>query len=154
MNNTIGGRPKAPWHLWVIGIIALLWNSGGAYDYTMTQTRNEAYLRAAADNAGVPYETMMEYFTTFPAWADAFWAFGVWGAVAGSLLLLFRSRFALYGFVLSLIGLVGTSLWTFTTEMPAEMNSPFMWVFSAIIWIVTILLAYYSHRMTKAGVLR
>ncbi|BDI60509.1 hypothetical protein [Qipengyuania nanhaisediminis] len=154
MNNTIGGPPKAPWHLWVIGIVSLLWNGGGAYDYTMTQTRNEAYLRAAADNAGVSYDMMMGYFTGFPAWADAFWALGVWGAVAGSILLLLRSRFAFHGFVISLIGLAGTTLYTFTSDIPAEMKSPFMWIFSAVIVIVTILLAIYARRMTAAGVLR
>ena len=39
-------RNKAPWHLWVVGIVALLWSAGGAFDYVMTQTRNEEYLAA------------------------------------------------------------------------------------------------------------
>ena len=145
---------RTPWHLWAIGIVTLLWHGGGAYDYTMTQTRNMAYLEQAATNAGVPLQTMLDYYTTFPAWADAFWAFGVWGAVAGSILLLIRSRFAFHAFVLSIIGLVGTTFYTMSAEMPAELNSPFMWIFSAIIWIITIALAVYARRMTAAGVLR
>ena len=51
---------KTPWHLWVIGIVATLWNAGGAYDYTMTQTRNMDYLTTGAENAGVPVETLVE----------------------------------------------------------------------------------------------
>jgi hypothetical protein len=35
-----------PWHLWVIGIVALLWSGMGAMDYVMTQTRNAAYMSA------------------------------------------------------------------------------------------------------------
>lgn len=31
---------RAPWHLWLIGIIAVLWHAGGAFDYLMTQTNN------------------------------------------------------------------------------------------------------------------
>ena len=154
MNNVIGGKPKTPWHVWVVGVLALLWNAGGAYDYTMTQTRNEDYLRMGAENAGVSYDALVGYYTAFPAWADAFWAFGVWGAVAGSLLILLRSRFAVWGFVLSLVGLAGTTIYTLMAEMPAELATPVAYVFSAIIWIATALLAWYSHRQAKAGVLR
>ena len=42
------GDPAAvratPLHLWVIGALSLLWNCIGAFDYTMTQTHNDAYL--------------------------------------------------------------------------------------------------------------
>jgi len=31
---------KTPIHLWVVGILAILWNSIGAVDYLMTQTQN------------------------------------------------------------------------------------------------------------------
>ncbi|MEZ5680217.1 MAG: hypothetical protein R3E14_02860 [Erythrobacter sp.] len=147
-------RAKTPWHLWVIGLVSLLWHAGGAYDYTMTQTHSEEYLRTAADNAGVSYETMVGYYTTFPMWADALWAFGVWGAFAGSILLLVRSKYAFHAFVLSLIGLAGTTVFTATSGIPAELNSSFTWIFTAVIWIVTLLLAWYAKRMTAAGVLR
>lgn len=145
---------KTPWHLWVIGLVALLWNSGGAYDYTMTQARNMDYLATAATNAGVPLDTLVGYYTNFPLWADAMWAFGVWGAVAGSILLLVRSKFAFHAFVLSLVGLLGTTVFTMTSDIPAELDSPFTWIFTAVIWIVTGALAYYARRMTAAGVLR
>ena len=145
---------KAPWHLWVIGIVATLWNAGGAYDYTMTQTRNMDYLTMGAEGAGVPVDVMLDYYTNFPAWADALWALGVWGALAGSLLLLLRSRFAFHAFVVSLAGLVGTTIYTATADMPPELNTPMLWVFSAAIWLSVILLAWYARRMTAAGVLK
>lgn len=145
---------KTPWHLWVIGIVSLLWHFGGAYDYTMTQTRNMDYLAQASANAGIPVETMIGYYTNFPVWADAMWAFGVWGAVAGSVLLLLRSRFAFHAFAVSIIGLIGTTIYTTTSDLPAELDSTFTWVFTAVIWVVTVLLAYYAKRMTAAGVLK
>lgn len=35
-------KVSTPWHLWLLGIFALLWSGMGALDYVMTQTRNEA----------------------------------------------------------------------------------------------------------------
>ena len=35
---------KAPWHLWLIGIVTLLWNAGGLYDFLMTNWNAESYL--------------------------------------------------------------------------------------------------------------
>ena len=37
---------KAPWHLWLVGVISLLWNLMGAFDFYITQTRNAAYMKA------------------------------------------------------------------------------------------------------------
>lgn len=152
MNET--ASVKTPWHLWVVGLVALLWNAGGAFDYVMTQSMNMEYLEYGAENAGVPVDAFIGYYTNFPAWADAMWAFGVWGAVAGSVLLLLRSRFAYHAFIIGLIGLIGTSLYTFTSEIPSELKTPFMWIFSAIIFIVTIVLIVYAKKMTEVGVLR
>ena len=151
---TTNKNRKTPWHLWVIGIVALLWNAGGAFDYVMTQTRNMEYLSGGAANIGVPVDVMVGYYTSFPAWADACWAFGVWGAVAGSLLLLLRSRFAFHAFVVALLGLIGTTIYTVSSDIPEGLSSPFAWIFTAIIFSVTILLIVYARRMTAKGVLR
>lgn len=44
MSETNEAEVKStPWHLWLIGVVALLWNAMGAFDYVMTQTRNDAY---------------------------------------------------------------------------------------------------------------
>lgn len=145
---------KTPWHLWVIGLVSLVWHAGGAIDYTMTQTRNMEYLNAAAAQADVPVEVMLGYFGNWPAWAEAAWAFGVWGAVAGSLLLLLRTRYALYAFVVSLIGLLGTTVYTLTADLPDALDTPMMWAFSAAVYIVLIALVIYTRRMTARGVLR
>ena len=31
-------RPKAPWHLWVVGLLSLLWNASGAYTIMSAQS--------------------------------------------------------------------------------------------------------------------
>jgi hypothetical protein len=97
---------------------------------------------------------VVDYYTGFPAWADAFWALGVWGAVAGSILLLLRSRYALHAFVIGFVGLIGTSIYTFGSAMPEGMDTPFIYLFSAAIVILTLLFIWYARRMIQAGVLR
>ncbi|HCC25757.1 MAG TPA: hypothetical protein DEP97_00975, partial [Erythrobacter sp.] len=67
-----------PWHLWVVGIATLLFNAIGCYSYLMTQTGSLAELGMTPEQIG--------YFDTFPAWADAAWALGVWCALLGSIL--------------------------------------------------------------------
>jgi len=145
---------KTPWHLWAVGIVSLLWNAFGANDYVQTQRLNREYLGQTAEQIGVPVEMVIEYYTNFPAWMDAFWALGVWGAVIASLLLLMRSRFAVHAFAASIVGLVVTTIYTAVSDMPAELSSPMMWVFSAFIWLFTIALLFYARRMKSAGVLR
>ena len=57
---------RTPWHLWVIGVVALLWNAMGALDYVMTQTRNEEYMSNFTPE-------QLSFFYGFPAWVDAAW---------------------------------------------------------------------------------
>ncbi|WP_292093733.1 hypothetical protein [Brevundimonas sp.] len=32
-------RMKTPWHLWLVGVLSLLWSSYGAFDFIQTTTR-------------------------------------------------------------------------------------------------------------------
>lgn len=155
MNGSIiGGRAKAPWHLWVLGLVSLLWFAGGANDYVMTKTENAAYLGMAADSMGVSVETILAYFNGYPLWATVCWALGVWGAVAGSILLMLRTRFAFHAFLVSLIGLAGSTTYTFISDIPPEFATTGQLVFTAVIWASVILMAFYARAMTRAGVLR
>ena len=78
---------STPKHLWVVGVIAGMWNSMGAMDYLMTQTQNKAYM-------GRFTPEQLEFFYGFPIWVNAAWAIAVWGGVLGALLLLFKKRLA------------------------------------------------------------
>lgn len=140
-------RVAAPPHLWIVGIVSLLWNAFGAYDYIMTNIRNTAYL------AQFPPE-MMQFVDAFPAWVTVAWTCGVWGALAGSILLLMRSRYAAHAFVLSLIGLAAGQIYRATIEIPGSMRGGSMMVVTLIIWAVAILLLWYAWRQRIAGVLR
>jgi len=154
MNDTLGNPPKTPWHLWVLGVLSLVWFAGGANDYVMTKLENAEYLGMAAESTGVSVEAILDYFNNWPLWANICWALGVWGAVAGSLLLLLRSKFAFHALALSLVGLLGSTTYQFTSDMPEEFRTTGQLIFAAVIWLSVIGMAFYASRMTRAGVLR
>lgn len=149
MSDTVMNDPtRTPVHLWIVGVLATLWNAFGCFDYVMTQTGNVQYLAQFTD-------AQREYFQSFPPWMEAAWAIGVWGALLGSLMLLMRSRFAVLLFGLSLLGLlVGTIYQYGMADMPDDMMTPFMLGISALIWVIAIFLLWYAMRMRRAGVLR
>ena len=84
-----------PTHLWIVGLVSLLWNAYGGYDYTMTQLREPGYFAMMSEQMHVPVAELQAFFDSFPAWASALWAIGVWGSVAGSILLLMRAQLCL-----------------------------------------------------------
>ncbi|MEO1967413.1 MAG: hypothetical protein ABGW87_01705 [Sphingomonadaceae bacterium] len=145
----------APWHLWVVGILALLWNSVGANDYLQTQMGNLAYFEKAIDESmGVSAAQAMEYFRGFPGWLVAFWALGVWGAVLGSILLLLRSRWADPAFVASLVGLGVTTFYQEFSPSPAWLKSNTNVTMSIVIWSIAVFLLIYAASMRRKGVLK
>lgn len=137
-----------PRHLWIIGVLSLLWNAMGATDYTMTETRNVAYSRLMAP-------AQMAWVDGFPAWATGAWALGVWGALAGSVLLLMRNRHAVTAFIVSLVGLAGTTLYQYlVSPPPAQYRGAASLGMSAAIWAIAIGLLLYARAMHARGVLR
>jgi hypothetical protein len=139
---------KTPVHLWIVGVVSFLWNTYGVYDYVMKQTRNADYLAQMT-------EAERAFVANFPVWMDAAWAFGVWGALLGSLLLLIRSRFALWAFAVSLAGLLVSTLYHYgLSNAPAALYTGAMLGLNFAIWAVAITLLVYAWRMQAKGVLR
>ena len=146
-SNEGGARCKTPIHLWIVGGVTLLWNLMGAFDYLASQLKLEFYMSQFD-------EAMLAYFYGFPSWAVAAWAFGVWGAVAGSIGLLLRQRWSLWAFVISFVGMAVNSIYTLGLSNGVEIMGTTGVIFSVVIWIVAIFLVVYTCRQTKNGVLR
>ena len=137
---------KTPVHLWIIGIVALLWNAMGARDYIMTETHNEAYMSQFT-------EEQLEFFYSFPAWMVAFWAIAVWGGVLGALLLLLRKKLAVPVLIVSLACMVITTIHNYGFAGAADIVGPSGLFFSVLIFIVAVVLVVYARAMTRRGVL-
>lgn len=145
MNDTIDAPTKAPWHLWVVGILTLLFNSVGGFSYTMTRLGRLEQLGMS--------EAEIAFFESAPVWSNASWALGVWGAITGSVLILLRSRFAVHAVIVAIIGLLGSNYWQYgvATDVPESLQSPALTV---MIWVSTLFMLFYSTRMVRAGVLK
>lgn len=137
-----------PWHLWLIGLLALLWNAGGAYDYLMIKTENAAYLAQLNPE-------QFAYLQAFPTWVGVAWALGVWGGLAGAALLLIKSRLAVGAFAVSLVGMAGNLTYGLVlSDIPmVEVTGNMAAVFTLAILLVAIFLWAYAARMRKAGIL-
>ena len=140
---------KTPWHLWLVGVIALLFNSVGAYDYLMSMTQGSAYLA----KAGFTPEQIAHY-EAYPVWMTAVWAIGVWGAFAASVLLLLRRRIAWIVFAVSLAAFILNVVYNFVLTDGADILGPGMAVTSAVIAVLLIFFTWYSRMMANRGVLR
>ncbi|NEX93254.1 hypothetical protein [Caulobacter sp. 17J65-9] len=149
MTMSMSAEAKTPWHLWVVGVLALLWNGYGGYDFVMTFMKGEAYFRAHGMS-----DAQIAYFQSMPNWLIGPWALGVWSSVAGSILLLLRMRWAFHAFVVSLLGLTTTLVYTYLLSDGGKIGGVDGTIMYAVIAAVIVLLAWYSHAMAKRGVLR
>jgi len=138
---------KVPRHLWIVGVLAVLWNAMGAMDYTATQFRVEAYL------SGYTPE-QLAYFFGFPAWAVATWAIAVWSALVASLGLLLRKAWAVWLFGVSIVAMMITGIYNFALSEGIALMGTGALAFTAVIWIVAFGLFFYARAMARRGVLR
>lgn len=137
---------RTPWHLWVVGAVALLWNGYGGFDYIMTQTQNAGYLAQFT-------EEQRAYFQSFPMWMEAVWAIGVWGGVLASVLLLLRSKWAFPAFAASLIAFAISVVYG-QLSGAGDIMGPMGMIFSAVIFLLGLGFVMYSRMMARKGVLR
>ena len=143
------GTSKAPWHLWVVGGVAILWNAFGCVDFTLTQLQGEVWLRNMKMT-----EAQIAAFGAMPAWTHVAWAVGVWGGLLGGVLLLLRRRLALPVFIASCAGFLAGLLHTYVLAPDPDLMPEGVWMMQAVIGLGCVLFIAYAWRQSKAGVLR
>jgi hypothetical protein len=143
----VGGR-RTPWHLWFVGLLGLLWNAYGGFDYFMSKTRGDSYLQSV----GMTPEQIV-HFNAMPAWMTVVWAVGVWGALLGAVLLLLRSRHAVPVFVASLVAYVLSLVYAYLiAPMPGSDSS--LVILQLVILVGCVFFAWYAMRARSRGWLR
>ena len=142
-------RSSTPWHLWVVGVVALLFNSIGVFDYVMSMTKGAEYMASA----GMTPDQIAHY-QGMPSWMTAVWAIGVWGALLASVLLLLRNKLAFPVFAVSLAAFLVSLVYTYGMTDGGEVMGGQMAIASAVITILLLFFIWYSRLMTKRGVLR
>jgi hypothetical protein len=144
---------RTPAHLWIVGILSFLWNCFGAYDYVMSNMRNMDYLKSAMP--GVDPAAALAWMDAFPIYAKVGWALGVWGGLLGAILLLMRSRYAVWAFAVSMLGIVLSIGWQIVAAPPLSgADSGIYKVMPYVIILLGLFLLWYSRMMEQKGVLR
>ena len=138
---------KTPLHIRVVGLVALLWNSGGAFDYVMTQTKNPQYMANFTPE-------QLDYFYGFPMAFTALWAIAVWGGVLGSVLLLLGKRLAVPVFLVSFVTMAINAVWSYGFSNGFAMSGGVGAAFSVAIFVIALLLLFYGRAMARSGILR
>jgi len=139
---------KVPLHLWLVGILAVLWNGVGAFDYLMTETRNPSYL-------GSFTAEQIAYFNSMPKWAIATWAIAVWGGLLGGILILLRKRLAVQVLAVSLVSATATFFYNFVLSNGLQaMGGAAALVMPGVVLVIAVILLLYSRHSTRSGALQ
>jgi hypothetical protein len=140
---------KTPWHLWLVGIVALLFNAIGVFDFVMSMAQGAKYQASA----GMTPEQIAHY-QQMPGWMVVVWAIGVFGAFGASILLLMRRRQAALTFIVSLAAFGVSLFYTYVLTHGGAVMGRQMAITSAVIAALLVGFAVYARRMGARGVLR
>jgi len=144
---------RTPAHLWIVGILGLLWNGFGAFDYFMTRTQGAAWIDSMMP--GVDGQKYMAYIDGFPLWVSAAWGLGVWGGVLGVVLLLMRKALAAPVLLVSFLGAVLGVGWQMVNPVDIpDMNEGAGAVMPYVVIAGALALWLYARAQVARGVLR
>jgi hypothetical protein len=144
---------RTPVHVWIVGILSLLFNAFGCYDYLMTRMRNTEYLAKMMPK--VDPNAMLAWIDGFPIYAQIGWGLGVWGGLLASILLLLRSRYAVWAYGVSLLGAVLGLGYQIALAPPlAGADDMMSKVMPYVIIVICVALFLYARAQAAKGVLR
>ncbi len=119
----------------------------GVMSFMLTEMKVEAVMSRYP-------QQQRDYFESFPLWAVAFWAIGVFGGVIGCVLLLLKKRLASPVLFASLIGAIVSNLGgLFLLGGMNVMRETGGLGFTAVPIVFGAVMAGYAHAMGKKGVL-
>lgn len=135
---------KAPWHLWVVGILALVWYGSGAY--TIVAAQQGALPGIRPDEAA--------YYAAQPAWFAAVTDLGLACGVAAGIAFLLRSRWAATLSLIMIAAIAGTAAYDLAAGTSRIYANNSALVVTVLIWVVAVLQYGYAATMRKRGILR
>ena len=135
---------KAPWHLWVMGLLSLLWNAAGAWTIMSAQS-------------GAPMDmdaTEIAYYAAQPQWFVAVADVVLISAILAAIALLLRSRWAVHLYWLSIAGIVVTSVYDIAAGTALLLQDRGWLILDVVTTGLAVLQLGYAIAMRKRGVLR
>lgn len=132
-----------PWYGWAVGCIGLLWNAMGVLLWGGSTFAPDQFL------ADLPPAHRV-YVNSLPWWSTLTWGLGVLGGLAGSILLLMRSRNAVPAYALSLIAALANNMVYLTNPAPEGFVNPILVSFIIGYAVIQVLTA---RHLRKLGVI-
>ena len=140
------GRPRrarAPLHLWVVGIMLVLWNCWGVFAAVAAQARLIPHMP----------EEFSNYFESQPLWFMLVADLSPLSGVAGAVALLLQSRWATRLFVAQIVIVVLTNSYEVVIGTSLLLEGGPVWGSTAFLLMMLAAQAFYAHRLQRRGVL-
>jgi hypothetical protein len=147
MNDANELVTKTPWHLWLVGLLAILWYLNGLYDFASTITGQVDYTAKFT-------ETMRDFYGAMPVWAITAWGLAELFGITGGVLLLFKSQFALHAFTCAIVAICVNLIYNFVLADASKAIGSSAVYFEIIVVVSTLLCIAYSYWMKGAGIIR
>lgn len=135
---------KTPWHLWAVGMLAVLFNGVGAFDHAMKLAQGAAYLESAGMTPA-----QIAYYQELPAWMQLVWATGVWSAMLGSVFILARRHWAFPVFAVSLTAFALNLFYMYILSAGGAIMGPPMMIASVVITAFLVFFLWYARAMAR-----
>ena len=137
-------QPRAPWHLWVVGVLSLLWNASGAYVF------GQALSGAAMDMDA----TEIAYYADVPVWAMVLTGITFTTAILGAITLLLRSRWSPTLYLLSIAAILASTVADIARGSALLLQSQDWLVLAGVTTGLAVVQWLYAYAMGKRGALR
>ena len=135
---------RAPWHLWLVGILSLIWNVSGAYTIMSAQS-------------GAPMDmdaTEIAYYADQSPWLAALTDVALLAAILAAIALLLRSSWAVNLYGLSVVAIALSSVADIAGGTALLLESQEWLLVSCLTAGLAIAQLAYAMVMRKRGVLR
>jgi len=134
----------APWHLWAVAVLTLLWNGAGAVTILMAQTGSRLDMDARE----------VAYYANQPLWFVLATNLATLLPVAAAVALLLRRRSAMWLFALALAAIVFTNAYDVAAGTSLTLADQGWRNLTVVLVIIALLQFGYAWMMGKRGVLR
>lgn len=142
----MNAQAKAPWHLYAVGVVTLLWNGFGALQWYQQVTRAASYW-------GKLTMAQVQYVQMQPMWVEVAFGVGVWTGVLGALMLLLRRKLAFNAFVASFVAILVSALYVQVLSNGREIMGSGTLVAAIAVAAVAIASIAYAGFARKRGII-
>ncbi|MCW8879276.1 MAG: hypothetical protein OQJ89_15045 [Kangiellaceae bacterium] len=131
---------KAPTAFWILIGLALVWNLLGVMAFISQMLMTPEML------AELP-QAEQELYASTPTWANAAFAFAVFGGALGCIALLLRAGWALPVLLISLLAILVQMYHSFFISNSFEVFGPGRMIMPIMVIIIAIALLWFSHQV-------